>query len=106
MPPRSLKFDGAKRELTPEQYDAFVQLSGQPAKQYLTGFIKTREWRAMDADGKREFVRETLREFRAGARETLRERFPDLGTKGEGGLPPLPPGFVIPPLPAGFEMVR
>jgi hypothetical protein len=45
-----------------------------------------------------------MEEFRAGARNELRARFPELD-KGEP-TPPLPPGFQLPPLPPGFVMAR
>ena len=103
MPSRSLRIDGKTHQLTPEQYDAYVQLSGKPARQYLEQQIRTPEWRAMDVDTKREFLKETMTEFRASAREGLKERYPEL----QGGkLPPMPKGFVLPPLPPGFVLAR
>jgi hypothetical protein len=103
MPSRSLRVDGKTHQLTPEQYDAYVQLSGQPARQYLEQFIRTPEWRSMDADTKREFLKETMTEFRASAREGLQERYPELQA---GKLPPMPKGFVLPPLPPGFVLAE
>jgi hypothetical protein len=81
-----------------------VQRSGQPAKQYLEQYIRTPEWRSMDADTKREFLKETMTEFRASAREGLKERYPELTRPAD--LPPLPKGFVLPPLPPGFVLSK
>ena len=103
MPSKSLRVDGKTHMLTPEQYDAYVQLSGQPAKQYLEQFIRTPEWRSMDADTKREFLAETMTEFRASAREGLKERFPELQA---GELPPMPKEYEMPPLPPGFVLAN
>jgi hypothetical protein len=41
----------------------------------------------MDADTKREFLKETMTEFRASAREGLKERYPELRAEK---LPPTP----------------
>jgi hypothetical protein len=57
----------------------------------------------MDPDTKREFLKETMTEFRASAREGLKERYPELQA---GKLPPLPKGFEMPPLPPGFELAK
>ena len=54
----------------------------------------------MDADTQREFLKETMTEFRASDREGLKERYPELQATGK--LPPIPDGFQLPPLPPGF----
>lgn len=91
MPQRFLRIGKENRKLTPEQYGAYVELSGKPAKQYLDEFIKTREWRAMGDDERREHLKETLTEFRDIARGELKRRYPELD---EEVPPPPPPGFV------------
>jgi hypothetical protein len=58
----------------------------------------------MDADTKREFLKETMTELRASAREGLKERYPELTRPAD--LPPTPKGFVLPPLPPGFELAN
>lgn len=55
-------------------------------------------------DTRRELLKETMTEFRASAREGLKERFPEL--RATGKLPPLPEGFVLPPMPPGFELAH
>jgi hypothetical protein len=100
MPQRFLRIDGKRVDLTAEQYDELVQLSGQPAKKYLDGFVKTDEWRSMAMEERVEFLKETMKEFRATAREALKERYPELvGTTApapaNSNLPPLPPGFAL-----------
>jgi hypothetical protein len=57
----------------------------------------------MDADSKREFLKETMTEFRASAREGLKERYPELQA---GKLPEMPKGFELPPLPSGFVLAK
>ena len=89
MPSRTLRTDGQTVQLTPEQYDVYLQMSGKPARQYLEQQIRTPEWRSMDADTKREFLKGTMEEFRASARDGLKERFPELEA---GNLPPIPKG--------------
>ena len=103
MPSRTLRIDGKTVQLTPEQYNAYVQLAGRPARQYLEQQIRTPEWRSMDADIKCEFLKETMTEFRASAREGLKERFPELQA---GKLPPMPKGFVMPPLSPVFGLPK
>jgi hypothetical protein len=91
MPQRSLMIDGARVRLTPEQYSAYVQLSGQPAKQYFGEFIRTPEWRGMTDDEKREFMGAIMKEFREIARGELRRLYPELQGTGSD----LPPGFNV-----------
>jgi hypothetical protein len=74
MPSKRIRVSGKTHKLSAEQYDAYVQLSGQSAKTYLEQYIRTPEWRLMDADTKREFLKETMTEFRASARERQKER--------------------------------
>ena len=100
----SLRIDGKTHMLSPKQYDVYVQLSGKPARQYLEQFIQTPEWQAMDADTQREFLKETMKEFRASAREGLMERYPELQPGGK--LPPVADGFELPPLPPGFQLAK
>ena len=104
MPSKSLRIDGKTVQLTPEQYDTYVQLSGQPAKQYLEQFTASDEWRVMDDDTRREFLKETMTEFRASAREGLKERHPELQARGK--MPPMPAGYELPPLPPGFVLTK
>jgi hypothetical protein len=103
MPSKTIRVSGKTHKLSAEQFDAYVQLSGQTAKTYLEQFISTPEWRSMDADTKREFLKETMAEFRASAREGLKERFPELQ---RGKLPPMPKGYEMPPIPPGFVMAK
>ena len=65
-------------------------------------------WRHMTDDERREEVEKQLKEFRAAAREELKERYPELA----GKVPPPPRGiakaedeFVPPPPPPGFQAV-
>lgn len=98
-----MKVDGRNVQLTPEQFRAYVELSGKAAKSYFNEFIKTREWRAMTDDERREAVKDALGEFRASARDELKQRYPDLaGTRPVGARRD---EFVPPPPPPGFEPV-
>jgi hypothetical protein len=101
MPSRAWRSNGVRLRLTSEQYDTYVQLAGKPARQYLEQFISTPEWRSMDDDAKREFLKDTMEEFRGGARQDLRERFPELSGEAAGA-----PGTALPTLPPGFELAR
>lgn len=104
QPPRYLKVRGKRFDLTPQQYDELVQLSGKPAKQYFDGFMLTDEWRQMPDHERVDLVQETLKEFRAAGREALKERHPEFGGGQRRGSPraapvdaptPPPPGFVL-----------
>lgn len=44
-----------------------------------------------------------MTEFRASARDGLKERYPELG---RNKLPPMPKGYEMPPLPPGFELAK
>ena len=61
-----------------KQYDELVQLSGQPAKQYLEQQASSPEWRSMNDGERREMVKETLTEFRQAGRAALLDRHPEL----------------------------
>ncbi len=104
MPQRKVRSNGVDQRLNPEQYAYYVQLSGKPAKLHLEEYIKTPEWQGLTDDERRDYLRETLAEFREDARGQLFQMFPELNA--EPDLPPLPPGFQLPPMPAGFEMAR
>lgn len=75
LPRRYRKVDGQRVDLTPERYHELAQLSGQPAKSYLDGVLKTREYRS-SADERAEFIKETLEAFRAAGREAPKQRYP------------------------------
>ena len=79
MPQRSITVEGKRVPLDAKQYDEFVQLSGKPAKQYLSEQIRTPQWRAMSDEDRRQLVKEALEDFRASGREALIERHPELG---------------------------
>ncbi|MDP9412809.1 MAG: hypothetical protein M3Q08_01685 [Pseudomonadota bacterium] len=93
MPQRSITAGGVKRKLTPEQYSYYVQLAGKPARSFLDGFIQTQEWRSMPDEDRKEYLKETLEEFRGEARDQLKQMFPELNTVP--GAPPPPRGFVV-----------
>lgn len=78
MPRRYLTIEGRRVDLTPEQYDKLVQLSGAPAKQYLEEQIRSPEWRSMNDGERREFVKEALADFRQAGRAALLELHPEL----------------------------
>jgi hypothetical protein len=90
MPQRSITVDGQKVPLDPQQYDELVQLSGQPAKKALAQTLSSAEWKAMTDEDRREFVKETLEDFRASARDELLKRHPELVPAGQSA-PRLPP---------------
>lgn len=108
MPERSIMVQGKRVPLTAQQYDDLVQMTGHAAKAYLDGYIRSKEWRAMTDDERRDSVQDAFKEFRATARDELRQRYPSLAinsppspqTKPVGGhrrggpLPPPPSGFV------------
>lgn len=97
--PRAINVDGTRTNLTAKQYDAYVQLAGQPAKRYLESYIGTPEWKELTDDERRDEVKSTLEEFRGSARIELKKRFPELGGKGDDDFTPPPP-------PPGFEPAR
>lgn len=78
MPRRYLMIEGRRVNLDAKQYDELVQLSGQPAKQYLEEQVSSPEWHSMNDGERREFVKETLKEFREAGRDALLERHPEL----------------------------
>ncbi len=78
MPQRSITVNSQSVDLTAEQYDEFVQLTGKPAKLYLDEFMATPEWRSMPDPERVEFVKETLAEFRDIGRDALKARYPEL----------------------------
>jgi hypothetical protein len=94
MPQRFLRIEGQRVDLTPEQYDELVQLSGQPAKKYLDQEVRSPAWRQMRDDERAEFVKETMEEFRAAGRDALKARYPELGEGlAPDDAPAPPPGF-------------
>jgi hypothetical protein len=127
MPQRHITIEGRRVDLTQQQYDDYLQLAGQPAKQYLEQQIASPEWQAMTDEDRRQTVRDAMADFRDAARTALLERHPELsaaeagvkrpvllqGLRGRaptsGALPPLPPGFSLQPrrgLAADREDVR
>jgi hypothetical protein len=111
MPRRYLTIEKRRVDLSPEQYDELVQLSGKPAKQALEQAIASPEWRSMDDAERIELVKDTMADFREAARAVLIERHPELAGSASpsrrstsdqsrpqpGALPPLPPGFTLQP---------
>jgi hypothetical protein len=93
MPQRSITAGGVKHKLTPEQYSYYVQLSGKPAKAFFDGYIQTQEWRAMTPEDRRDFLKETLEDFRKDAREELKRMYPELNSAK--GAPPPPAEFAV-----------
>jgi hypothetical protein len=88
MPKRFLTIEGKRVDLDAKQHDELVQLSGVPAKQYLSELIGKPEWKRLGDDERRELVKETLTDFRSAARATLLERHPELtGAKPPGNDP-------------------
>jgi hypothetical protein len=134
QPKRYMKADGKRVDLTPQQYDELLQLSGPPAKQYLRGVLDTPEWKSMRDDERAEFVKEAMKEFRVIGRAALKERYPELaGADANEGAVPLqgmelletlkdykqgdgekvgslkgivPPEYVAPPPPHGYVLRR
>lgn len=82
-PPRSITIDRRKVDLTPAQFDEYVQLSGKPARAALEAEIASPEWKGLTDNERRELVRETFKDFRAAARDALVQNHPELG--GETG---------------------
>jgi DNA-binding response OmpR family regulator len=102
-PQRFLRVNGKRVDLTPQQFDELQQLTGKPARAYLEQHISSAEWKRMNDDERVEFVREAFKEFRATARDTLKQRYPELGGEekpkrgnrsepANSNFPPLPPG--------------
>jgi hypothetical protein len=81
MPRRYLTIEGRRVNLGAKQYDELVQLTGQPAKQYLEQQVGSPEWRSMNDGERRELVKETLAEFRAAGRDALLANHPELAGK-------------------------
>jgi endonuclease YncB( thermonuclease family) len=93
---------GDKIDLTPKQYDEFVQLAGKPAKVALAQEMASPQWRSMPDAAKTAEVRSIISNMRDSARDEMRQRYPELGGQDQGSapaqraaLPPLPPGFAI-----------
>ena len=91
MPQRKVRANGVDRKLTPEQYAYYVQMSGKPAKVHLEQYIQTADWRGLTDDERRDYLQETLKEYRAEARGQLLVMFPALSATGD--RPPLPLGY-------------
>jgi endonuclease YncB( thermonuclease family) len=85
--------DGNKVTLSPEQYDQFVQLAGQPAKAALAKEMASPEWRQMSDDDKREAVKSIISDMRDAARDELRST--SAPAAAPSALPPLPPGYQL-----------
>ena len=93
MPQRKVRADGVDHKLTPEQYAYYVQMSGKPAKVHLEQYVQTPEWKGLTDDERRDYLQETMKEYRAEARGQLLEMFPALGANGD--RPPSPPGYAL-----------
>ena len=78
LPQRFLRIEGKRVDLTPEQYDQFIQLAGKPAKQALDQAIRSPAWRGMRDDERVDFVKETLKDFRGSAKDALLQMHPEL----------------------------
>ncbi len=101
-PQRSITINRERVRLTPEQYQAYIELSGQPARRYFEEYVRSDSWRSMNDEERREFIRETMEDFRAQARDRLRERFPAL----DGSSPPPAITGPIQDAPAGLRGPR
>jgi endonuclease YncB( thermonuclease family) len=114
MPQRSIMVQGKRIPLDAQQYGELVQLSGQPAKQALTQALKSPEWKAMGDEDRRQFVKDTLENFRDTAREELLNRHPELAGgaiqfRPQAADSPIPFGqrsLAVPRLPPGFRRVQ
>lgn len=115
MPQRHIMVDGQNVQLSPQQFDEYVQLAGGPAKSAIDQEIRSPEWRSMSDPDRVQFVKDTLTDFRDTARQTLVERHPELsGQQSPPAAPSLPPmpqmprsrPPVLPPLPPGFQLAR
>jgi endonuclease YncB( thermonuclease family) len=78
MPQKSLSVDGNKVALSPQQYDEFVQLSRQPAKQDIAQLMASPEWRTMNDADRREAVNGILKDRRDDAIDEMLRRHPAL----------------------------
>ncbi|MXO72364.1 thermonuclease family protein [Alteraurantiacibacter buctensis] len=58
-------------ELTPEEYDRYLALSGQAAHDELARLVRSQEWRAMPDDDRIDAAQRIVREARADARAQL-----------------------------------
>jgi hypothetical protein len=75
MPQRQITDeDGNKVDLTPKQYDEFVQLAGKPAKAALAQEMGSPAWRSMSDDDKKAEVRSIISDMRDAARDEMRQR--------------------------------
>lgn len=97
--------NGQRVQLSPQQYDDFVQLAGHPAKLAIAQEMASPQWRQMSDDDKRAEVKSILSDMRDAARDELRDRYPELS----GGAPASPhpsTSPVLPPLPSGFQLAQ
>jgi hypothetical protein len=76
--------------------------------------MQSADWKAMGDEDRRQFVKDTLEDFRSTARGELLERHPEIA-KAAGSPPDLMGALQIaqrkapprlPPLPAGFQLRR
>lgn len=77
MPGRKL----AGHELTAQQYDRYVELSGKTATTVLRAAIAKPSWKRMSRDDKEETIRKEFSEARKMARAKLKREWPELRKK-------------------------
>ncbi len=79
MPNRKL----AGHDLTAQQYDRYVELSGKTATTVLRAAIAKPSWKRMSRDDKEETIRKEFSESRKMARAKLGSEWPELRKKAE-----------------------
>lgn len=68
-------------ELTPAQYQEYVQLSGMPAKAILQQLISSPGFQAYTTQMKRDLIQDVIRKARRQAATTIESRYPEIRRK-------------------------
>ncbi|MBL9068094.1 MAG: hypothetical protein JNN10_17565, partial [Sphingopyxis sp.] len=98
-------------ELTPEQYDRLLEVSGSVGHKWIGQLITTPEYRSLDAEAQAKEIKDEMERARKAAKAAVLtgEPIPDQRpVKGERQRRPagLPDGFAVDPLPDGFVLDR
>ena len=80
-------------ELSPEQYDRYVAMSGKRSHRGLSVLVASPEWRAMDDEAKEKAASDLVTRARATARAELFGS--SKASRKPNALPPPPPGFTV-----------
>lgn len=72
MPSKVIEIGGKTIDMTPEQYEEYVQEAGRPAKHLLSGLVTSKSYLSASDDVKAELIRETIMIYRDTARLVMK----------------------------------